>query len=391
MAASTTLPKPEPASGMAGVIAGTTNISSVGTEGHGLQYRGYSIIDLANNCIFEQVAYLLMFGDLPTDSQLNSFQNVVNQSRVIPDSLKSIIELIPSSAHPMDVLRTACSMLGTLFPEQQDASSGLYQLSSGNHATQIATTLISVFSAVLCYWHHFHQSGVRIDTSGLSQTESLAHYLLRLLHQSNPTKAAVRAVNVSLILYAEHGFAASTFACRVTASTKSDIYSCICTGIGTLRGALHGGANEAAMHLIEQFATPDQAVQGVKEMLRTKKLIMGFGHRVYKKGDPRSDVIKSCSEELASLPGGNPNLVEISKAIEKLMWDEKRLFCNLDFFSASAYNQCGIPTSLFTPIFVLARTAGWVAHVNEERVSGKLIRPDAAYTGVSARKFPSKL
>ncbi|CEO99863.1 hypothetical protein PBRA_007597 [Plasmodiophora brassicae] len=330
---------PSYSKGLVGVIAGETATATVGAGGHGLHYRGYNVEDLAAHCCFEQVAYLLIYGQLPSKAQLAAYTARLDGFRPLPKPLMIVLEQTPRSAHPMDVLRTACSFLGTIRPETKGAP-----------AEDVFDYLIAIFGSVLCYWHQFHANGRRIDTSGQGPSERIAHHFLRLLHGRDPHPEAVRTVDVSLILYAEHGFAASSFACRVTTSTQSDIYSAICAAIGTLRGPLHGGANEEAMRLIERFGSVADAEAGVRDMLAKKVKIMGFGHRVYKTRDPRSDIIKSCSERMAALPEGKPLLVDISKRIEKLMWDEKKLFCNLDFFAASAYHQCGIPTEFFTPI-----------------------------------------
>lgn len=361
------------AAGLAGVIAGETAISTVGKEGMGLNYRGYSIHELAEHASFEEVAYLLIRGKLPTQQQLKSYIKKLVSLRSLPKSLTQVLELMPADTHPMDVLRTGCSMLGTLEPESEH-----------NDQYTIADRLIAIFPGVLLYWYHFHKNDKRIDTDVAD--ESTAGYFLHLLHGKEPDPLLKKAVNVSLILYAEHEFNASTFAARVTASTGSDFYSAICSAIGTLRGALHGGANEQAMELIESFNNPDDAETQLHEMLRKKILIMGFGHRVYKTSDPRSDIIKKWSKSLSEHVKDKA-LYPISESIEKVMWDEKRLFPNLDFYSASTYHFCDIPTNMFTPIFVFARTAGWAAHIIEQRENNKLIRPLAEYLGPSTRPY----
>jgi 2-methylcitrate synthase len=359
--------------GLAGIVAGETGISSVGKEGMGLNYRGYSIYELAEHASFEEVAYLLIRDKLPTQSQLKDYVKHLMSLRSLPDSLKNILELTPANANPMDVLRTGCSFLGTI--EQESAKYDQYY---------IADRLIATFPGMLLYWYHFHLNGKRIDTS--VSDESTAGYFLHLLHGKEPEPLQKRAMDVSLILYAEHEFNASTFAARVTASTGADFYSAICSAIGTLRGPLHGGANEQAMELIEKFGSPEDAQTHLHEMLQGKALIMGFGHRVYKTSDPRSDVIKNWSKLLADSVGDKV-LYPISERIEKVMWEEKRLFPNLDFYSASTYHFCGIPTNMFTPIFVFARTAGWAAHIIEQRQNNKLIRPLAEYIGPSPRPY----
>lgn len=361
------------AGGLAGVTAGQTAISTVGKEGVGLTYRGYSIEDLAAKASFEEVAYLLIHDHLPTRQELAAYKAKLISLRTLPPALKSILELIPKDAHPMNVLSVACASLGTIEPEL-----------SQEQQFDVADRLLATFPAMLLYWYHFHQSGKRIETQ-LSD-DSIAKYFLHLLHQVEPDPVITHAVDVSLILYAEHEFNASTFAARVTAATLSDFYSAVTSAIGTLRGPLHGGANEEAMRLISLFNDPESAEKGLKKMLADKALIMGFGHRVYKKCDPRSDIIKAWSKKLAD-HCGNKTLYPISERIEKIMWDEKALFPNLDFYSASTYHFCGIPTDMFTPVFVISRITGWAAHIIEQRANNKLIRPNAEYLGPEPRTF----
>ncbi|CDZ79285.1 2-methylcitrate synthase [Legionella massiliensis] len=359
--------------GLAGVVAGESAIATVGQEGKGLTYRGYSIDDLAAHATFEEVAYLLHYGSLPTKAELATYTAKLVSLRHLPETLKTVLKLIPKNTHPMDVLRTGCSMLGTLEPEE-----------SFSQQYKIADRLLALFPGMLCYWYAYHFQGKEI--SGESDEQTVGGHFLTLLHGKKPSKLETDMMNVSLILYAEHEFNASTFAARVTAGTLSDFYSAITSAIGTLRGPLHGGANEAAMELIEQFKSPDEAEHRLMDMLAAKAKIMGFGHRVYKDCDPRSDIIKAWSHKL----GESRNelvLFNISERVEAVMRREKKLFPNLDFYSASAYHYCGIPTPLFTPIFVMSRVTGWSAHVFEQRADNRLIRPTSDYTGPEPRKF----
>jgi 2-methylcitrate synthase len=360
------------AAGLRGVSAGETSIATVG-DGHGLRYRGYDVVELAARSTFEEVAWLLLRGALPTMPELESFRARLRASRELPGPLCEVLERVPVTAHPMDVLRTGCSLLGTLEPERDFA-----------RQVEVAERLIAAFPGMLLYWHHFVRSGKRIQTA--SDAPSTAAHFLWLLHQLPPSELHVRAMDASLILYAEHEFNASTFAARVCAATLSDIYSAVTAAIGTLRGPLHGGANEAAMELIERFDSPQAATAGVKEMLARKAKVMGFGHAVYRTSDPRNAVIKQWARRLGA-DAGDRVLFPVSEAIEKLLWDEKKLFPNLDFYSASAYRFMGVPTPLFTPIFVCSRIAGWAAHVIEQRSSNKLIRPTADYIGPTARDY----
>lgn len=361
--------------GLEGVILGDTAISTVGKEGVGLTYRGYDIHDLASHSTFEEVAYLLVYGQLPTLAQLQGYRDRLIKLRRLPNELKLLLETIPGSAHPMEVLRTGASMLGTL-----ESESPIYT------ADKIADRLIACTPSMLLYWYHFHRNNVRLDTWG-SEEQTIAGFFLHLLTGKKPEEDQRRAIDVALILYAEHEFNASTFSARVTASTGSDFYSAIVSAIGTLRGPLHGGANEEAMRLIQQFKTPEQAQAGVLDMLAKKQKIMGFGHRVYKISDPRSDIIKGWSQKL-STRARDGYLFAVSEQIEKTMWEQKKLFPNLDFYSATAFHFCGVPTALFTPIFVMSRLSGWSAHIAEQRAHNRLIRPEAEYIGPAPRAFP---
>ncbi|ENM4035939.1 bifunctional 2-methylcitrate synthase/citrate synthase [Vibrio parahaemolyticus] len=354
--------------GLRGQSAGSTALCTVGKTGTGLTYRGYDITDLANNAQFEEVAHLLLRGHLPNQQELDAYKTHLLSLRGLPTELKQALELIPAGAHPMDVMRTGCSVLGNLEQEM-----------SFDEQLQATERMLALFPAIICYWYRFSHDGVRIDTE--DQTEDcIGGYFLRLLTDKEPSALHKQVMHCSLILYAEHEFNASTFAARVCASTLSDIHSCITAAIGTLRGPLHGGANEAAMEMIEDWQTPDEAEANIMQMLANKDKIMGFGHAIYRESDPRNALIKRWSEEL-SKHVGDTHLYAVSERVESVMKREKGLFCNADFFHASAYHFMDIPTKLFTPIFVMSRLTGWAAHVYEQRANNRIIRPSADYTG----------
>ena len=357
--------------GLRGQVAGKTALSTVGKSGAGLTYRGYDVKDLAAHCEFEEVAYLIFFGELPNVEQLAAYKAKLKGLRSLPAALKSVLELIPADSHPMDVMRTGCSMLGNLETE-------------ASFADQQAATdrLLAAFPSIITYWYRFSHDGVRIDEN--TDDDSIGGHFLHLLNGEKPNELHTKVMNVSLILYAEHEFNASTFTARVCASTLSDMHSCVTGAIGTLRGPLHGGANEAAMDMIENFTSPDHAEAEMLAMLARKDKIMGFGHAIYKDNDPRNAIIKAWSEKLAA-DVGDTVLYPVSVRCEEVMWREKKLFCNADFFHASAYHFMGIPTKLFTPIFVMSRLTGWAAHVMEQRSDNRIIRPSAEYTGPELR------
>ncbi|ENP8343590.1 2-methylcitrate synthase [Vibrio harveyi] len=354
--------------GLRGQSAGSTALCTVGKTGTGLTYRGYDITDLANHAQFEEVAHLLLRGHLPNQQELDAYKTHLLSLRGLPSELKQALELIPADAHPMDVMRTGCSMLGNL-EQEMDFEQQL-------HTTE---RMLALFPAIICYWYRFSHDGVRIKTHDNSE-DCIGGYFLKLLTDKAPSETHKKVMHCSLILYAEHEFNASTFAARVCASTLSDLHSCITAAIGTLRGPLHGGANEAAMEMIQDWQTPDEAEANILKMLENKDKIMGFGHAIYRESDPRNALIKRWSEAL-SKEVGDKYLYAVSERVESVMKREKGLFCNADFFHASAYHFMDIPTKLFTPIFVMSRLTGWAAHVYEQRANNRIIRPSADYTG----------
>ncbi|GAA3901552.1 2-methylcitrate synthase [Halomonas cibimaris] len=353
--------------GLRGQSAGETALCTVGKSGSGLTYRGFDIQTLAEHARFEEVAYLLLKGKLPSRAELDAYIARLKSLRGLPDALKTVLEQIPADAHPMEVMRTGASMLGNLETEE-----------SFDAQQNVADRLVAALPSIIAYWYRFSHDGQRIDTA--TDDDSTGAHFLHLLHGEAPSRLHADAMNVSLILYAEHEFNASTFTARVCASTLSDLYSCVTGAIGSLRGPLHGGANEAAMEMIEGFASPDDAERGMLDKLARKEKIMGFGHAIYRESDPRNAIIKQWAERLAD-DVGDRVLYPVSVRCEEVMWREKKLFCNADFFHASAYHFMGIPTKLFTPIFVMARVTGWCAHVFEQRANNRIIRPSADYTG----------